>query len=392
MAVRLKIFGQEIGGAKRARSTLDAIVEEQQNDAELRGVMDDAWAGSKPRMSTAELENYSAALLSRASSVKAVNAGAEIFQRRQSELLEAAGTEENREQLRSLDGMAETARGFMLSGDAKLEQLGREMFKSAYDKQDAYGVQNEAQAIAGKATLGADRWSRFQGAYDDLYRESTGFLEIQRSHGVLRSVYTGDGDVGNVHDVAAINSLQRMIDPGATVRDGDIALIQNYAGVPDWLLTAANRVVKGGGRLTPEERAGIVALGDRIMSAANEKQSLTNVRFQGLGEVAELPDNFIEKLKIPLSDTGQGIGGGLNFGVATPMLEEGAENVPRALGERVREGVETGVRGFTNYVEGFLGIGGGDRATDEYDAPTAGDARPGNERRGRGSVSGRIQR
>lgn len=382
MPVELRLFGNPVGGVRRARSMLDRVIATQQEDGELAEAMGDLWAGAQRRMTRPELEGYTLALQQRANDVHTINAGFDGFSVQQKRLMEAATTPQDRAQLEGLDTQAKVARSYMLSNNPELQKLGRELSASLFTEQRNFATTNEAQERAGVAALGAQRWDRFKSTYDDLYRESTDFLDIQRAYGVLRSSYAGEGEPGNAADIAAINSLQRMIDPGVSVREGDVSLLQNLAGVPDWLITAANRVAKGGGRFTPQERAELVRVGDKIMAAANEKQTGTNARFRAVGEVGELPPAYLDRLSIPISDTGAGATG-LNFG--KPALEAGAaardgrggaidlqtDSTARMVGESVQSGAATAAGQALDFLGGLTGLGGGARATDEYAPPKA---------------------
>lgn len=360
MGVELRLFGQSIAGGRRARGMLDQLVEQQQQDAELAGVLNDLWAGSQRKMTREELERYTAVLHQRASDVKTVNASMDGFATQQLALREGARSDADRTQLDVLDRQAETARRLALSNNPELAKQGAQLMGELFRVQREYATTQEAQEIAGEAALGSQRWERFKSTYDDLYRESTGFLEVQRSYTVLRGVYKGDGEPGNAEDLAAINSLQRMIDPGATVRDGDVSLLQNLAGVPEWVITAANRVAKGGGRFTPAERAQMLTLGDRIMAAANSKQAETNGRFQAIGTAAELPAQFLNQLRIPISDTMEG-GAGQNYGTdrlnaPPPVRDPQTDSTAAMIGSSAAAGIEAAAAGAVDFFEGLTGV------------------------------------
>ncbi len=272
-------------------------------------------------------------------------------------------------QLRTLDTQLSAARRMTQSANPKLQEQGYNLLGKITDSQRAFDERQEVQQIAKdthdeqmRNELGATRWSRFNSAYDDLHRESSNFLTVQGSYRALQSAYAVDGEPGNANDIAALNSIQRMIDPGVSVREGDVALLQNLAGVPDILITAANRVAKGGGRFTPAERKELLELGRQLMGGANEQQAQTNVRFQGMGQAAELPDSYVGKLMIPLVDTGgenrlnfgkdATIGGGGDGG-AEPTGEETPASVMRDTAVGVGDLYQGARHGVTNVLEGL---------------------------------------
>lgn len=65
---------------------------------------------------------------------------------------------------------------------------------------------------------------------------------------------TGIGDVGGIFGV------MKIFDPGSTVREGEAATVQNSGGVPENIRGLYNRVATGE-RLTPQQRAEIIAVG-----------------------------------------------------------------------------------------------------------------------------------
>ena len=76
---------------------------------------------------------------------------------------------------------------------------------------------------------------------DPFYK---GMTEINGGWQSLKASY-GFRHTG-LSDIAMINSFQRMIDPGATVREGDVALIQSALPVLRRLTTRGWRTTRGG--------------------------------------------------------------------------------------------------------------------------------------------------
>lgn len=212
-------------------------------------------------------------------------------------------------QLGTLETRLMASERMMAASSPRLQQTGEQLYASTLTAMTAYADKQEEQRIAAdtrkaaaEQAFGAGQVQIFDSRYDDLYRESSDFISKRSAYSALLSAYAGDHDPGNIEDIAAINSVQRMIDPGVAVRDGDVALIQNYAGVPDWMVTALNRVAKEGGRFSPVERRYLVSLGDRLMRAANEEQTGTNSRFQEQASALGLRDELASQLHIPIVD------------------------------------------------------------------------------------------
>lgn len=197
----------------------------------------------------------------------------------------------------------------------------------------------------------------FNTLYDDLYRESADFIERRDSYTALQQSYTGGVEAAtNANDIAAINSLQRMIDPGVSVREGDVSLLANWAGVPDILVTAANRVANEGARFTPEQRIELLKLGNDIIAGANTEQTARNARFQTTGGVAQIDERFLNQLGIPTAELRAlpGYEGTTNDPGGDREPSEGQNKTEsRRAGERANEAVLQGTDSFLEFMGGL---------------------------------------
>jgi len=246
------------------------------------------------------------------------------------------------------------------AGVAELAQLNQDIH--------AAGLKVEERAIRDAELEAAGLKEDFDGfnlLYDDLYRESSDFIERRDSYNALRQSYAqgiGEDVAGNANDIAAINSLQRMIDPGVSVREGDVSILQNLAGVPDLLVTAANRVANEGARFTPEQRLEVLRLGNDLIAGANEEQTKRNARFQQTAGVAQIDQSFIGQLSIPTTELRDlpGMEGRTGDPVTRPRRSEpdepAARETGRLLGETAASGGETLRQGLKGLVEGALGV------------------------------------
>ena len=90
----------------------------------------------------------------------------------------------------------------------------------------------------------------YQGATQEYRTVRQAFQKVEAS----LAQGTGIGDVGGIFGV------MKIFDPGSTVREGEAATVQNSGGVPETIRGLYNRVVTGE-RLTPQQRAEIVAVG-----------------------------------------------------------------------------------------------------------------------------------
>ena len=90
----------------------------------------------------------------------------------------------------------------------------------------------------------------YQGATEEYRTVRQAFRKVEAS----LAQGTGIGDVGGIFGV------MKIFDPGSTVREGEAATVENSGGVPERFRGLYNRVLSGE-RLTPQQRAEIVAVG-----------------------------------------------------------------------------------------------------------------------------------
>ena len=95
----------------------------------------------------------------------------------------------------------------------------------------------------------------------DYWRKNTGadnsdkkpLTEIEYYKDQAERVFIGLAQSNTVGDIAAINALQRMIDPGVSVREGDVTLLEMATPWVSYLALLKEKAT-GGGRFLPEER------------------------------------------------------------------------------------------------------------------------------------------
>ncbi len=234
-------------------------------------------------------------------------------------------------QLEVMRAQMSRAEKLMAASSPALQQQGEELYAQVMTAQREYEERQETQRIqaevaqeAAERAYGTQNFTRYQGLYGNLQQESSDFIAKRDAYGALMSAYSDVEEPGNFNDIAAINSFQRIIDPGVSVREGDVSVLQNWAGMPDALLTAVNRVVRDGGRFAPEERAELVQLGNQLMSDANSQQVDRNARFQATADAFDLPQELIQQMRIPITDIGntQELGFGTPQPSATPAPTE----------------------------------------------------------------------
>jgi len=112
------------------------------------------------------------------------------------------------------------------------------------------GGPQDPAAGGNRITNERDLRREYQNATQEYRTVRTAFQKVEAS----LAQGTGIGDVGGIFGV------MKVFDPGSTVREGEAATVQNSGGVPESIRGLYNRVVTGE-RLTPQQRAEIIAVG-----------------------------------------------------------------------------------------------------------------------------------
>ena len=87
-------------------------------------------------------------------------------------------------------------------------------------------------------------------------------LPSYKNYSQARPVYEGmvktAGTNSKASDLNLVYGLGKIMDPGSVVREGEMVMVKNSAGLPEWLVGAINSL-NGGAALTPETRKAILA-------------------------------------------------------------------------------------------------------------------------------------
>lgn len=97
----------------------------------------------------------------------------------------------------------------------------------------------------------SESFSREKQLRSEFMAETRPYVEQMRSAGRLIPVLESGG--GGVNDLALVMQFMKMLDPGSTVREGEIANVQNASSVPDQIRTWYNSVLSGES-LSPAQR------------------------------------------------------------------------------------------------------------------------------------------
>jgi hypothetical protein len=122
-------------------------------------------------------------------------------------------------------------------------------------------------------------------AYADMSDIHTGWMGVQ----------AGLKQANGFGDVTAINAFQRMVDPGATVREGDVALLQSAASFKDKLLsTYPLEKLRTGAKLPEAVREQMRQVAEHLyrVRAQNYNDTVGN-QYRKLAEAAQVPFELI---------------------------------------------------------------------------------------------------
>lgn len=122
-------------------------------------------------------------------------------------------------------------------------------------------------------------------AYADMSDIHTGWMGVQ----------AGLAQANGFGDVTAINAFQRMVDPGATVREGDVALLQSAASFKDKLLSEYPiEKLQTGAKLPKAVREQMRQVAENLyrVRAQNYNDTVGN-QYHKLAEAANVPFELI---------------------------------------------------------------------------------------------------
>lgn len=153
----------------------------------------------------------------------------------------------------------------------------------------------------------------------DRFQKDPYFKKAEAAQGALDIVLSGLAQENSAGDISAINQFQSgMVDPGATVREGDIELMRSAASLFARAKNYIPRLMQGG-VIPPELRAEIKEMSEKIYAMrAKNANEITVKRFKGIApkfgvNFDDIGRDFpsIEQMRNPASAIGgphQGIG------------------------------------------------------------------------------------
>lgn len=88
-------------------------------------------------------------------------------------------------------------------------------------------------------------------------RQLPSYKNFAEAAPIYKSMLSTAGNNSKASDLNLVYGLGKIFDPGSVVREGEMIMVKNTAGLPDWLQGAINGL-NGGQALTPETRKAIL--------------------------------------------------------------------------------------------------------------------------------------
>jgi hypothetical protein len=116
---------------------------------------------------------------------------------------------------------------------------------------------------------------------------------------IAKKAANNPGTVTAQDDIALIFAYMKMLDPGSVVREGEFANAQNTAGIPERVVNAYNRALKGT-RLSDRQRAEFFNTATLVMESYSTQYANESDRYRALTKSYDLnPDRVAPKANRP---------------------------------------------------------------------------------------------
>ena len=164
------------------------------------------------------------------------------------------------------------------------------------EAKDAAALKQEimTQSAASESGILTDQQSIRMGKVVDDFTKEESYKIFKKINTAYTSLIPGYWVQNGVGDLDLLNSFQRMIDPGVSVREGDVAIMQLAQSMLGKIELAQNRILEGD-ILSPELR-------DRLMRLST---LLYNAHYHGY--IDSLKETYTDRLKI------EGLSGKVSF-------------------------------------------------------------------------------
>jgi hypothetical protein len=98
---------------------------------------------------------------------------------------------------------------------------------------------------------------------DEYVTQSKDFVSVQSAYSTITALGKSPSAAG---DIGLLTSFMRMVDPGSTVREGELATAENAGGVPDNVRSRYNNLLRGE-RLSEDQRKDFIGQAKNMFDA-----------------------------------------------------------------------------------------------------------------------------
>jgi soluble lytic murein transglycosylase-like protein len=114
-------------------------------------------------------------------------------------------------------------------------------------------------------------------------RSLPSYKNISEAAPIYKTMVDSAGRNSRASDLNLVYGLGKIFDPGSVVREGEMVMVKNTAGIPDWLVGTINSL-NGGAALTPETRKAIMAEAFSRMQSYQQLFDQESGMYRGVAE------------------------------------------------------------------------------------------------------------
>lgn len=178
--------------------------------------------------------------------------------------------------LSGLETKSAQARATWDAARQRAEERAQERANAAADRRELRAITAAAAGNARQQVQDTRIWGVEDRMADD-FRKETG-----KDQGVIsanKAMQATAARTDAASDVSLIFQFMKALDPGSTVREGEAAMAQNAAGVPDRVRNLYNNILTGQ-RLNPQQRKEFLGVAGRLAAQAEANINETAGRYR----------------------------------------------------------------------------------------------------------------
>lgn len=197
----------------------------------------------------------------------------------------------------------------------------------------------------------ASAYQRLENIFDNKQTAGAEYIQAARQNAKFTDAIVPE-DQQAAADIALIFAFMKTIDPGSTVREGEFATAQNAGNLSERLKAQYNSLLRGGGRLTDEQRQGILIQANRAYGQAQADFKSVRSRYEDRMSRLDMDPSLITydlyQPRFGFNDapreTPQPVSQNTGDGITTPTATLGAQQFTFEGETFTREELETFAR------------------------------------------------